>query len=101
MRLSLESRDVCDGHRILARETRGKQGTSAPLSLGHVSQEPRDGVPVTSHSCLFSSISVHLCTHEQMAFREAHEVSGKVVSRAEELGCDVTQIPLHDLQQIR
>lgn len=36
-----------------------------------------------------------------MSFRDAHEVSGKVVSRAEQLGCDVTKLSLQDLQDIR
>ena len=38
---------------------------------------------------------------EKMSFRDAHEVSGKVVSRAEQLGCDVTKLSLQDLQDIR
>lgn len=36
-----------------------------------------------------------------MAFRQAHEISGKVVSRAEQLGIEVTQVPLQELQTIR
>jgi len=35
-----------------------------------------------------------------MAFRQAHEISGKVVSRAEQLGLQVTQVPLQELQTI-
>jgi argininosuccinate lyase len=43
-----------------------------------------------------------LCTRLlQMAFREAHEIAGKVVTRAEQLKCDLTQIPISELHNIR
>lgn len=37
----------------------------------------------------------------KMAFREAHEVTGRVVAKAEQLGCDLSQVPLQQLRSIR
>ena len=38
---------------------------------------------------------------DKMAFREAHEVTGRVVAKAEQLGCDLSQVPLQQLRSIR
>jgi len=35
-----------------------------------------------------------------MPFREAHHVTGRIVRRAEELGCDIAQVPLADMRAI-
>jgi argininosuccinate lyase len=35
-----------------------------------------------------------------MPFREAHHATGRIVRRAEELGCDIAQVPLADMRAI-
>ena len=39
--------------------------------------------------------------NNQMAFREAHETAGRVVARAEQLACDISEVPLEELKSIR
>jgi hypothetical protein len=59
-------------------------------------------VVISRNNVLFSILCVlHEWLLSKVSFRDAHEVSGKVVSRAEQLGCDVTKVPLRELQSIR
>ncbi|KAI1291755.1 Argininosuccinate lyase [Halotydeus destructor] len=52
-----------------------------------------------STDMLATDVAYYL-VRKAMPFRDAHETAGKVVAKAEQLGCDIVDIPLQELQTI-
>jgi argininosuccinate lyase len=66
-----------------------------------------DTMTLNGDKCLAALTSEMLATdvayylvRRGMPFRQAHEAAGKVVARAEQLKCDIVQVPLLDLKPI-
>ncbi|MDR1461425.1 MAG: argininosuccinate lyase [Campylobacteraceae bacterium] len=47
-----------------------------------------------------TDLADYLVTHSSIPFREAHFITGKAVAKAEELGVDISQISVEELQKI-